>query len=253
MSAPVPSLSERNAATRRPRGRAVVHQRWAHLLFVHWQASPEALARLLPAGLDLDTFEGHAFVGLVPFTVTGTRPRWTPALPFFSRFHEVNLRTYVHRGGRDPGVWFFSLDAGSLLAVQGARAWYRLPYRLARIRLELGSGGTGQEVSCEARRVWPGPLPAACSMRYGPAGAMAPAVPGTLEHFLIERYVLYGASRGRLYRARVHHPRYPVQAATVDGLEETFSRAAGVSLMGPALPSLYAREVEVEVFPPVRL
>ena len=251
MSVPEPPLSERIAATRRPAGRAVMHQRWAHLLFVHWVAPPGVLARLLPAGLELDTFEGRAFVGLVPFTVSAARPRWGPAVPSLSSFHEVNLRTYVHRGGREPGVWFFSLDAASLLAVQGARAWYHLPYRLAKIRMHVDRQAAC-EVSYEARRVWPGPVPAGCAVRYGPAGAVAPAVPGTLEHFLIERYVLYAASRGRLFQARVHHAPYPVQAATVVGLEETLCRAAGVSVTGPALPATYARAVQVEIFPPVR-
>src|SRR5438105_13753881 len=103
-------------------------QSWHHLLFLHWEFRPAELQALVPAGLTIDTVEGKAYVGLVPFTVTGARLALTPPVPFISNFHEVNVRTYVHRDGRDPGVWFFSLDASSSIAVTGARAVYKLPY-----------------------------------------------------------------------------------------------------------------------------
>ena len=98
----------------------------------------EALRPLVPPSLELDTFEGQAYVGLVPFTMTGVRPVWAPAVPGLSDFHEVNVRTYVHKDGRDPGVWFLSLDASSRLAVLVARATYHLPYRFARMSLRRG-------------------------------------------------------------------------------------------------------------------
>ncbi len=105
----------------------VMRQRWLHLLFLHWTAPAAALQRLLPAGLEVDVHEGRAYVSLVPFTIRGVRPPLS--------FHEVNLRTYVRCAGGPPGVWFFSLDAASRLAVLGARAWYRLPYHHARMRM----------------------------------------------------------------------------------------------------------------------
>src|SRR5262249_29684602 len=117
-----PSDDERLRMRERPTGVAVMRQVWRHLGFLHWKVEAEAVARLLPPGLEVDRFEDEAWVGVVPFTIPSTRP------PFAPPFHEVNVRTYVHRAGRDPGVWFFSLDAASRLAVAGARIAYRLPY-----------------------------------------------------------------------------------------------------------------------------
>ncbi len=124
----VADLIDRTAPAREPDAPAVMHQNWHHLLFLHWEMPPEELQRALPPELTVDTFEGIAYVGLVPFTISGARAALTPPLPWISDFHEVNLRTYVHRQGRDPGVWFFSLDASSAIAVAAARAAYKLPY-----------------------------------------------------------------------------------------------------------------------------
>jgi uncharacterized protein len=234
--------------------RPVMHQRWLHLLFLHWPLPPAAVQGLLPAGLEVDTFEGRAWIGLVPFTIRGVRPPLLPAPPLLSDFHEVNLRTYVRCAGQ-PGVWFFSLDAASRLAVLGARAWYRLPYHHARMRMDQSPDADGSlaAVDYESERRWPGPLPARCAVRYAPRGPVRTAAPGSLEHFLIERYVLYAASRGRLRRARVAHEPYPIQDASFDSLRESLSAAAG--LAGPAAETLahYSRGVSVEVFAPIRL
>ena len=129
------SAIDRVAPTRRPDQRAVMRQRWADLLFLHWPVAPETLQPLLPPGLTLDTFEGQAYVGLVPFTMTGVRPVWAPPVRWLSNFHETNVRTYVHREGKDPGVWFFSLDAANSIAVRIARAAWKLPYHYARMSL----------------------------------------------------------------------------------------------------------------------
>ena len=236
---------DRLAPTRRPHERAVMRQRWARLLFLHWSVPADDLRLLLPRGLDLDTYDGRAWVGLVPFVVTGARPVLLPPLPGVSTFDEVNVRTYVHDRGREPGVWFFSLDASSRVAVAAARVFFKLAYRFARIRAQTDDG----RVLFRSTRVAPGPLPAACTVGYGARGAVRHAAPGTLEHFLLERYVLYAADGEHLYRGRVHHEPYPVQDADVEGLDEDLLAAAGIRR--PADPPLahYASQVHVDVFP----
>jgi len=153
---------DRLAPTARPPGRAAMKQRWSRLLFLHWPIPPEELRPLLPRGLALDTYAGQAWVGLVPFVVTGARPAFLPSMPGVSSFVEVNVRTYVHHGGRDPGVWFFSLDASSRVAVHVARTLYHLPYRFA-----SRGRGTGPTRARPAR-----PLRLACGRRgLRPQGA----------------------------------------------------------------------------------
>ena len=223
-----------------------MHQRWVDLLFLHWEVPIHALAPLLPPGLILDTFEGRAFVGLVPFTMTGVRPVWSPAIPGLSRFHETNVRTYVIGPNHEPGVWFFSLDAANAVAVRAARALWRLPYHLARMDLRHGDDGS---IAYASERLWPGPLPAVCSVRAVPTGSIAPAAPGTLLHFLVERYILFAQARGRLFRGQVHHPPYPIQTAEVHALEETLVAAAGIPRPDDAPLAHAAREVRVHIFP----
>ena len=138
---------ERARARERPAGRPAMRQIWQHLAFLHWPVARDAIARLLPPGLDVDVFDGAAYVGIVPFTIPLTRTARLGA-PMAPAFHEINLRTYVHRGGRDPGVWFFSLDATSRLAVAGARLAYGLPYFHADITL----AETGAAVDYRSRR-----------------------------------------------------------------------------------------------------
>ena len=127
---------DRIGPTREPRRRPVMRQRWRELLFLHWPIRPEELRPLVPPQLELDVFEGTAYIGLVAFTMTGVRPIGVPPIWGVSSFHETNVRTYVHRDGRDPGVWFFSLDAANRLAVYLARTFYHLPYYDARLFLE---------------------------------------------------------------------------------------------------------------------
>ena len=129
---------DRTSPTGRPPGAAALRQSWLELLFLHWAVPVEVLRPLVPRRLEIDTYEGRAYVGLVPFTMTGVRPVWSPAIPGLADFHEVNVRTYVHLDGREPGVWFLSLDASSRVAVLVARATYHLPYRFARMSLTRG-------------------------------------------------------------------------------------------------------------------
>jgi uncharacterized protein YqjF (DUF2071 family) len=201
---------------------------WRSLLFLHWPLPPEAVRPLVPSELALDTFDGAAWVGLVPFTMTGVRLRGVPPVPTMNRFPECNVRTYVHRDG-EPGVWFFSLDAHSALAVWGARRWWRLNYLRARIEIRYD----GDVVHYRLDRDRP-PLGQRrghlhCSWRIGdPRPA---ARPGDLDYFLTERYMLYTIDRhGRPRRGRIWHKTWPLREATVLELDESLVAAAGMSV-----------------------
>lgn len=182
-------------------------QTWEQLLFAHWRVPVERLRGHVPPGLEVDTFEGDAWLGVTPFRVSGLRLRGLPPLPRLSSFLELNCRTYVTYGGERPGIWFFSLDASSRLAVEAARRLYRLPYFQARMagppRYRCA------RLRAERPHVW--------ECAYGPAGEAVPAQPDTLAHFLTERYCLYAADdAGALYRADIHHPPWPLQSARAE-------------------------------------
>jgi uncharacterized protein YqjF (DUF2071 family) len=241
---------DRITPTLPPDQMVVMHQNWHHLLFLHWELPAAELQALVPPQLTIDTFEGKAYVGLVPFTITGVRAVLTPPLPWISSFHEVNVRTYVHHEGRDPGVWFFSLDAASTLAVAAARAMYKLPYFDADIDFNIGKGAL-PEIAFDSKRTdGRGVLPANAHVRYQPSeGPVQPAQPGSLEHFLVERYILYAHDEQHaLYRASVHHQPYPLQRAELLGLEETLVWAAGIRRADSVPTRHYAREVNVKVY-----
>ena len=234
---------------------ALMYQNWHHLLFLHWEIPAAELQSLVPAGLTIDLFEGKAYIGLVPFTITGVRPVGLPALPPISNFHEINVRTYVHRNGADPGVWFFSLDASSSIAVTAARAAYKLPYFYSKIEFGASTDPLPQ-IGFRAHRDDPRRTdPAHAHIGYAPSDAIVKtAVPGTLEHFLIERYILYAQNESHeLYRARVHHQPYPIQKAEVTSLDETLVWAAGVRRAESLPLRHYAREVNVKVYPPQKV
>jgi uncharacterized protein YqjF (DUF2071 family) len=238
---------DRITPTLRPDATTRMRQTWSHLLFLHWALPVAALRPLVPDGLEIDTSDGRAYVGLIPFTLSGVRPWWLPPIPGLSSFHEVNVRTYVHRDGRDPGVWFFSLDASNPVAVALARSLWHLPYRHARMSLELGPGAD-RVIRYRSERRGDSPTAAGCRMAYTPTGATAPAAPGTLDHFLVERYFLYCRRGEALLRGQVHHAPYPLQGAAVSELEETLIAAAGITR--PATPPLahYSPGVRVRVY-----
>jgi hypothetical protein len=225
-----------------------MRQRWEKLLFLHWPVAPEMVQALLPSGLTVDTFGGRAYVGLVPFTMRGVRPVWSPSVPGLSHFHECNVRTYVHENGREPGVWFWSLDAANPLAVKIARGLWHLPYFHARMNLTEESG----KISYSTTRTHRNAPGGECHVRYRPQGAPAPATPETLPYFLAERYILYAEKRNRLYKGRVHHVPYPLQEASVEKLTETLVQASGLPpshLLSDTPLAHYAEGVNVEVFP----
>ena len=177
--------------------------RWHELLFMHWRVPVAALRPHVPATLEIETFDGSAWLGVVPFRMSGVRPRLVPPVPGLSAFPELNVRTYVvPKSTRDkPGVWFFSLDATSRLAVRGARWGFHLPYFDAHISCQVNGSTNTPTVHYSSRRTHKGAPPAELDMDYRPAGKAFQAEPGSLDYFLTERYCLYSAAKdGRMYR-----------------------------------------------------
>jgi uncharacterized protein len=207
-----------------------LHMRWENLVFLHWPASAEEIRPLLPAGLELDTFEGTPWIGVVPFRMTNVRAVLAPPIPTAHDFPELNVRTYVSYGGHS-GVWFFSLDAESWLAVMAARAATNLPYFYARMKAE----STEDEVAYESERGHPGSPTAEFRARYRAMGKVFTSRPGTFEHWSTNRLCLFTATRdGDIERIDIEHERWPLQPATADIERNTMANAAGLSL--PAQP-----------------
>jgi uncharacterized protein YqjF (DUF2071 family) len=235
---------DRLAPTARPDGRPAGFQRWRTLLFLHWEVPVPAVQALLPPGLTADTFEGRAYVGVVPFTMRDVSPWWAPSVPGISNFHELNVRTYVHQDGDRPGVWFFSLDAAASIAVLIARAFWHLPYHRATMDLAQD----GDWVHYRSRRRWPGPTPAECEVKYRIGEDLGSARPGTFEHFLAERYILYARSGAGLSIGRVHHRPYPLRRAEVEQVRQTMVEAAGLPAPQGSPLALYSPGVDVDVY-----
>ncbi len=200
--------------------RPVIRQSWLELTFLHWSFDPARVRPLIPKGLELDLWEGKCYVGLIPFILADITLVKAPALPWLSRFNETNVRTYVRDRNGHRGVWFFSLDAARLAAVIGARISYALPYYWARMNVHRD----GPRVHYRSRR------------RHRPKGetnivvtpGAAIAEPSPLEIFLTARWHLFAQRRGQLLRADIDHPRWPLQRATVNALEESLLSAAGL-------------------------
>lgn len=191
---------------------------------MHWELDPADVAATLPDALELDTYEGRAFVGAVAFTMRDVTPWWAPPVPGVSHFHELNLRTYVLHDG-EPGVWFYSLDAAASIAVLVARAGWRLPYHRASMQLEID----GRHVRYESRRRWPGPKPADFSATYTIGAPVGVAQAGTLDHFFVERYLLFTLDkRDRVLRGHVHHEPYPLHDVKLSSIDESIIAAAGI-------------------------
>ncbi len=191
-----------------PRRPWVMGQSWLDLLFAHWRVPAEALRPHVPEALPLDRFDGDTWLGLTPFEVAGLRPSLVPPIPGISRFPELNVRTYVALGGK-PGIFFFSLDADSDLAVAAARRFYRLPYQSAQMRIDR----TSTRVVFSSSRRGDG---ARFGASYRPHEPLPQAEKTTLESFLTERYCLYTVDAGHVYRAEIHHPPWPLHQAAAE-------------------------------------
>lgn len=224
-------------------------QTWRDLLFAHWPVPAAALQALLPPSLPLDTFDGQGWLGVVPFRMAGVRPRGAPALPWLSAFPELNVRTYVRlrdRGCEKRGVYFFSLDAANPVAVRIARRAFRLPYFDARMR----AVNDGRTVHYASRRTHRGAPPADLVAGFTATGAIYQSQPGSLEHWLTERYALYTVDRaGRPWIGEIHHGPWPLQPAAAEFLANTMAGAAAIRL--PETPPLlhFAHRLQVVVWP----
>jgi len=218
-----------------------MEQTWNDLLFAHWPIAPEILRPLVPQPLALDTFDGQCWVAVTPFHMTGVRPHLVPPVPGLSAFPELNVRTYVTVSGK-PGVYFFSLDAASRIAVWTARATYRLPYYFADMDVKDKEGYFHYR---SQRAVGKALLRA----RYRSAKPVQLREPGTLDHWLTERYCLYAVVRGSVFRAEIHHEPWPLQDAEAEIEENTMANAAGITLPRIAPLLHFSKKLQVLIWP----
>jgi uncharacterized protein len=223
-------------------------QRWHNLLFAHWRCPIADLRPLIPAALEIDTFEDSPWIGMTPFYMSGVRMRMSPPVPTANAFEELNVRTYVTLDGR-PGIWFFSLDCASSLAVVGARMGIYLPY----FRASMSMTQMGDAFTYRSER-WPiAGQPAAFAGSYQPTGAKYFSEPAALDHFLTERYSLYSSDGKRIWRGDIYHPRWELQPAAAQIDVNSMIAAAGVRQLGHE-PLLHFSEFQdVRVWWPERV
>lgn len=221
-----------------------MHQVWGKLLFIHWPIDPKLLRPLIPPALEIDTFDGQAWIAVVPFTMWDIRPLppYLPAVPGLSAMHELNVRTYVHLNGV-PGVWFFSLDCTSATAVWGARTFYYLSYFNAEIELQQ----SGQVIDYKLTRT--DSPPASFDSTWKMGEALPPTTEDSLEFFLTERYCLYSEHKNSIYQSRVHHAQWPLQKATLSSYSSRMVQSLG--LPEPTTEPLlhYAEDISVDIWP----
>ena len=234
---------DRLTPRQRPSGQPLMHQSWGKLLFMHWRVDTAQLRPLIPKELELDTFDGSAWIAVVPFTMWDTRalPPYLPAVPWLSAMHELNVRTYVHLAGV-PGVWFFSLDCNSRTAVLGARTFFHLPYYHADIDLQQNTANIDYSLrrrgksAAEFRAEWT-------------IGEVLPvSQPDSLEFFLTERYYLYSQHAGKLYSGQIHHHPWPLQKATLSSYRSTMIESCGLTTPTDAPLLHYAEELTVDIW-----
>jgi len=226
----------------------VMTQTWNDLLFAHWVVDAAQLRPCVPGHFELDLYDGVAWLAIVPFHMTNVAPRGVPSLPWVSEFAELNVRTYVRVKDR-PGIYFFSLDAGSALAVQAARTLFNLPYYTA--TMHVGRTGSGAvEYSSSRASMPPGDLRAT----YEPTGAAFKPVERSLEYFLTERYCLYNVDRsGKPYRLDIHHPPWSLQVATASIARNTMADVNGVGVTGPPNLLHFAKRQDAVAWLPERI
>ena len=220
-----------------------MHQTWSKLLFMHWRIDEKLLRPLIPSQLEIDTCDGSAWIGVVPFTMWGIRASFLPPIPGTNAFHELNVRTYVRRQGI-PSVWFLSLDAANRLAVWGARKFYHLPYFNAQMSLAQ----TGNTISYSSVRNDRRGAPAELQTTWIIGEVLPQTLPGSLEFFLTERYCLDAEHNGKLYRARIHHQPWPLRTAELTSLNSTMIESHGLPTSHGDPLLHYCEELSVDIW-----
>lgn len=241
-----PTLELRLQARQRPADRQhVMLQSWHDLLFLHWEIEPELIQASLPPGLTVDTWNGKAYIGIVPFLMRNIRPRFFPAVPGISNFHEVNVRTYVFDKHGTPGVWFYSLDANQWLAVRLARSLFQLPYFDA----TMAHQKDGDHINYQSHRKGTGPLKKS-NFNYSIGEYLGTAEPSSIEFFLAERYILFAYRKnGQLYSGQVIHTPYPLYNVALKNFDTSLIDLAGFPApISPPDHVLFSPGVDVDVF-----
>ena len=214
---------------------------WHDLLFMHWPVPVDAIRALIPKDLEIDTFGGRAWIGIVPFRMSDVAPKFIPGIPWLSAFPELNVRTYVTVEDK-PGVWFFSLDATNPVAVRVARTFFHLPYMDAKIAITESEQG----YDYQSRRTHRGEPPAEFDVSYRPTSEQFFAKPGTLEYWLTARYCLYAADRtGTVLRGDIDHSPWPLQQAECTIRKNTMATAADVELPNEPPHLLFVQDISV--------
>jgi len=214
-------------------------QSWRDLLFAHWPIAAAKLRPLVPAGLEVQEFDGTSWIGVVPFHMSGVMRRPLPDLPWISAFPELNVRLYVERDGK-PGVWFLSLDAANPVAVWAARRFFHLPYYQAAMSIQQKEDSFRYTSRREG---------ADFLATYRPTSSIYRSVEGSLEHSLTERYCLYAlAPDGSLWRNDVHHAPWPLQKAEATLQRNTMLEVHGLAVRGPPPLLHFAKRLDVIVW-----
>lgn len=211
----------------------IMQQQWHDLLFMHWEIDPAELQTSIPADLEIDTYDGKAWLAVVPFSMRGVAPRGCPKPSFVSNFPEINIRTYVVKDGK-PGVWFYSLDVPHRLPVWIARAFFHLPYFRAEMKVGSEAGTYNYSSSYQKRSF---------VAEYSPSDSFSPE-PGSFEDWATERYCLYSQNKtGQLYRAEVQHPKWPLHKADCTVEANTMLDAFPIGAQHPSL--LFSKKLPV--------
>lgn len=245
MSALPPRPAQRLAARKPPAGDPVMFQSWHDLLFLHWAWNPSLIQATLPPGLHVDTFEGQAWIGVVPFWIDSVRPRFLPPVPALSWFQELNLRTYVFDDNGEPGVWFYCLDCNQPIATQLARSFFNLNYQHARQSGRRAQPDHPADFYSMNRRTR-----GESHFRYQATGESYETAPETLEFFLAERYRLFASNGHALKAGRVWHHPYRLQSALIESEQTSLWVDQGFFPPNrPADHAMVSAGVDVSIYP----
>ena len=218
----------------------VMAQSWQRLLFVHYRVPYDVLREKIPPQLDIDTYDGEAWISIVPFLMNHVHLRNIPAFPTTGYFPELNVRTYVKHKGI-AGVWFFSLDAASWLAVWVARLTYRLPYFHAKMSIKQ----KGDTITYTSRRTHRNSHSADFHAEYRPIAPIRTYADDSLDRWLSDRYVLYAGNDKQVYVGHINHVPWGLQPAEADFEQDTMANAAGIPLLDTQPLLHYVHQLDV--------